>query len=1176
MLKRTAALLALTLCSLLSVRAQETITINLATNNGAASYRASGFLHGINLTTPADSLVTPMKSKLFRFDDNVAGNSGGGQYGINSAFYSRVVGFGAQPMYILLHAWIDNVGGFNPTNARVIHAGDIANWQTMVATSVNDAISRGQTVQWDIFNEPDITDFWTGTQAEAFAAWKAAVQTIRGIDSGQKIVGPSTCCSNSTGGGWIVDLLSYAQTNSVLPNILDFHEASFGPAQLASDVAAWKTYLAANYPGITLIAVSEYGQNTNYLLPGTVVQYMAAADRSQLYEAAHTCWNGSVCETSTATLAEALQLSQATNAIWYADQGYANITGYINAVTPSATVDGISGCNSSTPEVDFVGGRSGATSTVTFNFASISSCSLSLIVGGKVHITLSDLANDNGTGSSGPVVISSADVSLVSGNASVAYALPTNDAVLIKLTPATGGGGATYYVDWGSGSDTNNGTAKGTPWQHAPGMNGCASNCNITPSVSDQIILKGGVTWPNAAFTWEPPNGIYTVDQTWFAGGSWSRPIMDLGNAAPTDSLYRIVLLCNSNVTLDNYEWTDIAALPSAGNGQTNLFDWCGGAPNDHVTEMYVHGWHNPYFSVGTGNYSNGSFTVTNFVPFSYSPSPSAGWGSCGTNCQVQLGGVPESVAGNSCPTVSAVSGSNPYTITFTCGAGPAVGNCTGCLIMLGADFLRINGGGETAETNDSFESNVVDGSDTTEVQYNPTSDCGLTEANNQYCIASGWTGWREPNIFRNNVLRFIANAMVGGCTEWSGNLVENVRLSTDPTAHTNAVECLDDFPISNTTLFYNNVIRHTTNPNASTPSGRWSIGLGAIQPSPIAGETAYIFNNVFYDILQNAVFERGTTTGTQKVFNNSANCGPSWDLSFTCMNPIGASDIIQNNYFVTTNGNPIGSCSGCTKTTNLVQSPTTATSLGYTPVQTYAYSPTSAGSPTVGAGTAINTLTFCNGLGLINATAGTACGHDTTYAVGYNSSNHTVIPPGRPVALRSNPPDIGGYQFVTGGLPAATLSATSFNFLDQGVSSPSSAVQFTVTNTGGANLIFVSEVLSNGLQYATSGNTCLTNSIAPAGSCNISVTFTPAAVGPQIDTLTFTNNATPPTQAISLTGNGVRSVGPPPVAIMALLSVSTRRNYGNLSNSHKGHWYTGLFRPVPVPGDPLSIALAR
>jgi hypothetical protein len=54
---------------------------------------------------------------------------------------------------------------------------------------------------------------------------------------------------------------------------------------------------------------------------------------------------------------------------------------------------------------------------------------------------------------------------------------------------------ATFYIA-ASGSDSNNGTSKSTPWLHAPGMPTCSNNCNShSPSPGDQIIFRGGDTW---------------------------------------------------------------------------------------------------------------------------------------------------------------------------------------------------------------------------------------------------------------------------------------------------------------------------------------------------------------------------------------------------------------------------------------------------------------------------------------------------------------------------------------------------------------------------------------------------------------------------------------------------------------------------------------------------------
>jgi hypothetical protein len=255
-------------------------------------------------------------------------------------------------------------------------------------------------------------------------------------------------------------------------------------------------------------------------------------------------------------------------------------------------------------------------------------------------------------------------------------------------------------------------------------------------------------------------------------------------------------------------------------------------------------------------------------------------------------------------------------------------------------------------------------------------------------------------------------------CSEWSGNLIEYIRLSINPTAHTNVIECQGfDNAINNASLFFNNVIRHTNNPNANTPTGQTSVGLGNIGAGPNSGNTAYIFNNVMYDTLQNYVIERqNQTSGSKQVsFNNSGDCGPSWQLNEGFADGLISVDQNQNNYCASTTSQFLAGQAGFSDVTNRFITPTQSTSDGYTANETYAYSPPFSNSPTVGQGTPIQTL-FCNPIAAAQAAAGNACLYDTSYAVTWNPTTHQVTGPGRTVILRPSTPSIGAYEFSSSG----------------------------------------------------------------------------------------------------------------------------------------------------------------
>jgi uncharacterized repeat protein (TIGR03803 family) len=135
-----------------------------------------------------------------------------------------------------------------------------------------------------------------------------------------------------------------------------------------------------------------------------------------------------------------------------------------------------------------------------------------------------------------------------------------------------------------------------------------------------------------------------------------------------------------------------------------------------------------------------------------------------------------------------------------------------------------------------------------------------------------------------------------------------------------------------------------------------------------------------------------------------------------------------------------------------------------------------------------------------------------------------------------------GGYgtvfEVTSASAPAVTLSATSLNFGNVPVGTPSGAMSVTVTNTGSANLIFASGAVTlsgmNAADFTILSDGCSGTTVLPNKTCSVSVTFTPSATGAASAALTFTDNATPTTQVVNLSGTGVLptiTVGPSTLA---------------------------------------------
>jgi hypothetical protein len=104
--------------------------------------------------------------------------------------------------------------------------------------------------------------------------------------------------------------------------------------------------------------------------------------------------------------------------------------------------------------------------------------------------------------------------------------------MLFLLGAAVAAHGATYYIDFTSGSDTNNGTSVSTPLKHCPGdVNATNVAASTTLTGGDTAIFKGAVTYIS------PSAGITVASGT----SSTSRVLYD-GNTAGTFGVGRAVI----------------------------------------------------------------------------------------------------------------------------------------------------------------------------------------------------------------------------------------------------------------------------------------------------------------------------------------------------------------------------------------------------------------------------------------------------------------------------------------------------------------------------------------------------------------------------------------------------------------------------------------------------------
>ena len=458
-----------------------------------------------------------------------------------------------------------------------------------------------------------------------------------------------------------------------------------------------------------------------------------------------------------------------------------------------------------------------------------------------------------------------------------------------------------------------------------------------TLGISETAAPYTGGTW---TWQWSGSNGnnIYIgVDQTWYSGGSWTRPILTGDNPlTPNPGVQGdSVASCghqigNSNniwvaqvvsyYTLDNFEMTGFCSnTPNQPNGHDDYVD-NNGSQYTLIENVYIHGW--THVALG------GSMQV-NIKAFE--------GGSAGISPDQQVG--------------------------------------------------------------ETYSQVVVDGAD---------SDPAGAEANQ-------FDGWYdvEYSVFRN-----VTQVVYTLAHNFHDNLMEYFYWAANA-GHQNVFEADREWD-GPTNVFYNNIFRHIY------PQG--SGGNVMIWPSPPVGTTDYWFNNLIYDA--NApgnyfnIGQNGGDQGTLDIFNNTFELPSGGGGMIDGCTPGSAHPYnLTNNHYVTDSSPYGGSC--VAGTTEMTMNHSTATADGYTAAQTFAYSPTSNGSPTVGAGT--NKQSYCTTLlassdAAVKA-AGTACQSDTTYSCTYETSNHTVSCPAKTLVGRpaSGAWNVAAYEYGSQG--AATES---------------------------------------------------------------------------------------------------------------------------------------------------------
>jgi hypothetical protein len=350
-------------------------------------------------------------------------------------------------------------------------------WLGRVDRMIADAEARPDITNiasWEPWNEPDWT--WPSSAGSFNDGWARTYQRIRLSDPTTPIMGPSISSWNESS---IRGFLTAAKASNTVPQVISWHELS-GWQNVDDHVAAYRALERSLGIGPLPISINEYAGTGEIDVPSTVNHYVAQFERSGVRDAERAFWY------EAGTLNGLLHNNQPTASYWMY-QWYAQQSGDIVNVVPTAYNDAVASYNSTTREVSVVFAGESGNNTIQVNglgsFGSSVRGTLEYVpgsgrttpVGGATHVSTQNYTVTNGTVS----------VPVANQDHLGAYRL--------VLTPAQSGGdtGALRSTSAGKCLDVpNSSTAQGTQtslWTCHGG-----TNQQWTRSASGEISVYAG------------------------------------------------------------------------------------------------------------------------------------------------------------------------------------------------------------------------------------------------------------------------------------------------------------------------------------------------------------------------------------------------------------------------------------------------------------------------------------------------------------------------------------------------------------------------------------------------------------------------------------------------------------------------------------------------------------
>ncbi|MDP4511358.1 RICIN domain-containing protein [Nonomuraea turcica] len=422
--------------------ADESISVDFAVAGGTPTYRASGWIYGMteNASGPADHFFRDVKFRSMRAGGAQLDSPGGWVSGAYERRWNatlaqarRTIALGGQ--FIILPHDLWGADGYPISR----FPGDNGNWSdydAFLTRLINDVRSAGITVQWDIWNEPNISLFWNRPQAQYLELWRRSYQRIRAAFPNHLIVGPSCACVPSTTYAWWNAYLDFVRANNVVPDIISWHSL---PGDPVANVAAANTTLdSRGIPHPRPYQINEYGAS-NEQNPGDGSWYIARLERAGA-DGLRANWAsaGNLHNDLGNLLVRNSAVQHLPKGEWWVYRFYASQTGQIVSVTPSVSYDAFA--TKATGVAKILVGGGGTTGNIAVDLRRLDTIS-GIVQNNQVRAVVQRIPYNGGGAVQGPITVQNTVLTL-SGNAARLNLPHTNadETFTVTLLPPSDGG----------------------------------------------------------------------------------------------------------------------------------------------------------------------------------------------------------------------------------------------------------------------------------------------------------------------------------------------------------------------------------------------------------------------------------------------------------------------------------------------------------------------------------------------------------------------------------------------------------------------------------------------------------------------------------------------------------------------------------------------------------------